>query len=75
MTKTEKKGPAYCLRRAIEPAIFSDCSAYDIYERVPQFQTAAEKRTVSKKKTDIVHLVCHVLEPALCRLDACDHLG
>jgi hypothetical protein len=24
---------AYCLRRAIDPAIFSDCSPYDIYRR------------------------------------------
>jgi len=27
------------------------------------------------KETDVVHLVCYVLKPAMCGLDARDHLG
>ncbi len=66
---------AYCLRRAIAPATFSDCSSYDIY--LGGFRCHAEGviRKHPKHGTYVIHLVCDVLEPVLRRLDTRNHLS
>jgi hypothetical protein len=55
------------------PAILSDCSAYDICPRVRHDEKGRKRRKV--KRTDVVHLVCYILEPRMRRLDTRDHLS
>ncbi len=56
------------------PASLSDCSAYDICSRSVLDVMRKKQETLEMKGTNIVHLMCDVLEPAMCRLDARDHL-